>query len=234
MPVRHRLLFLFSLALGLILSASVCVCALEAEGLLFGFGPSGWREGLGLSQETIRQLGFFGYEKTGVGGFLAQDTTSEQVSSWFGGHKEVLMGNFGYTLELFVGNTQRPIFSIFTHSVAPHIGAYGEVKRIYGDYGHGLSGTAQLFMNTFGQIEYCISPYVQFYKQGVWRFSASLGSFFGLGMSYLEPEENLQFDITLVNDALNMHILLSVPDLPITFGAGWAKNRMQAFLRYSF
>ncbi len=40
-----------------------------------------------------------------------------------GGHKEVFVGNVGYTLELFVGNTERPVFSTFTDSIdPPHIG----------------------------------------------------------------------------------------------------------------
>lgn len=108
------------------------------------------------------------------------------------------------------------------------------MKRVYGDYGHGLSGMAQLFMNAMGEIEYCISPYVQFTRQGVWRISASLGSSFGLGLSYLESGETLQFDITLVNDEFSFYVLLSVPEQPIKFGAGWNEQRMQAFLRYTF
>jgi len=233
-PAWHqvRLVLLVVCVIGLLACPSVS--AFEAADLLFGFGPFGWQGGLAVSQAKIKHLGFLGYEITGMDGFLSQDTTSEQVSSWFGGHKEVFVGNVGYTLELFVGNTERPVFSTFTDSIDPHIGAFGEFKRVYGDYGHGFSGMAQLFMNPLGQVEYSISPYVQFTRQGVWRFSASLGSSFGLGLSYLEPGENLQLDVTLINDELSFHVLLSVPEQPITFGAGWTERRVRAFLRYSF
>lgn len=233
-PAWHRVCLLFMFLFIFRLLAAPAVLAFEAEDLLFGFGTYGWQGGLSLSQAKVKHLGFLGYEIIGIDGFLSQDLTSEQVSSWFGGHKEVFVGNVGYTLELFVGNTERPVFSTFTDSVDPHIGAYGEFKRVYGDYGHGLSGMAQLFMNALGQVEYCISPYVQFTRQGVWRFSASLGSSFGVGLSYLESAENLQLDITLINDELSFHVLLSVPEQPITFGAGWSERQMRAFLRYSF
>ncbi|MFY9494110.1 MAG: hypothetical protein WAQ17_02815 [Limnochordia bacterium] len=228
---RTSSLILCVILLGLLASPAM---AFEAEDLPLVFGTHGWQGGLSLSQERIKHLGFLGYEITGVGGYFLQDLFSEHVSSWFAGHKEVFVGNVGYTLEFFVGNTERPLFSIFTNSVDPHIGAYGEVKRVYGDYGHGLSGMAQLFMNAMGEIEYCISPYVQFTRQGVWRISASLGSSFGLGLSYLESGETLQFDITLVNDEFSFYVLLSVPEQPIKFGAGWNEQRMQAFLRYTF
>lgn len=234
MPAWHRVCVLLILVLVYGLLVAPVTLAFEAEDLLFGFGTYGWQDGMSLSQEKVKYLGFLGYEVTGVGGFFLQDLTSEQVSSWFAGHKEVFVGNIGYTLELFAGNTERPVFSTFTDTVDPHIGAYGEVKRVYGDYGHGLTGMAQLFMNALGQVEYIISPYVQFRRQGVWRFSASLGSSFGLGLSYLETAENLQFDVTLINDELSFHVLLSVPEQPVTFGAGWTERRMQAFLRYSF
>ncbi len=233
-PAWHRVrLFLIGICvLGVVASPSAL--AFEAADLLFGFGPYGWQGGLAVSQEKIKHLGFLGYEITGVDGFLSLDVTSDQVASWFGSHKEVVVGNVGYTLELFVGNTERPVFSTFIDSVDPHIGAFGEFKRVYGDYGHGFSGMAQLFMTPLGQIQYSISPYVQFTRQGVWRFSASLGSSFGIGLSYLEPAENLQLDITLINDEFSFHVLLSVPEQPLTFGAGWTEQRVRAFLRYSF
>lgn len=208
--------------------------AFEAEDLPLGFGDRGWQTGLSLTQENIKPLGFFGYEKTGIGGFLSQGSDDEQLSSWFSGHKQVLVGNIGYTLELFVANTQRPIFSTFVNNVDPHVGAYGEFNRMYGDYGHGLAGTAQLFVKELGQFEYTITPYVQLTRQGIWRFSASLGSSFGLGMSYLEPMDKFRFDITLVNEELSLHVLLSLPEQPMTLGVGWTEEKVQAFVRYSF
>ncbi|HHU60813.1 MAG: hypothetical protein QM401_11030 [Bacillota bacterium] len=208
--------------------------AFEAEDILYGYGYQGWLAGLGISQENVKPLGFFGYEKTGIDGFVGQNENDDQISSWIGGHKQVFVGNYGYTLELFVANTDRPILSTFVNSLDPHIGAYGEFNRMYGDFGHGLSGTAQLFVNEEGQFEYCISPYVQFNRQGVWRFSASMGTVFGLGMSYLEPMEVLKFDVTLLDESLSFHVLLSVPEKPVTFGAGWTQERLQSFVRYTF
>jgi len=234
--VRTRLGFLVILiVLVLVLSSPWCVQAFEAEDLPFGFGNNGWQAGLSLTQENIKPLGFFGYEKTGIGGYLSHTGgEDDQLSSWFGGHKQVLVGNIGYTLELFVANTQRPILSTFINNVDPHIGAYGEFNRMYGDVGHGLTGTAQLFVTELGQFEYTISPYVQFTRQGIWRFSISLGGAFGMGLSYLEPMEKLKFDVTLVNEELSFHVLLSMPERPTTFGAGWTENKIQAFVRYSF
>ncbi|NMA60687.1 MAG: hypothetical protein GX956_02235 [Firmicutes bacterium] len=234
--MRTRLGFLVILiVLVLVLSSPWCVQAFEAEDLPFGFGNNGWQAGLSLTQENIKPLGFFGYEKTGIGGYLSHTGgEDDQLSSWFGGHKQVLVGNIGYTLELFVANTQRPILSTFINNVDPHIGAYGEFNRMYGDVGHGLTGTAQLFVTELGQFEYTISPYVQFTRQGIWRFSISLGGAFGMGLSYLEPMEKLKFDVTLVNEELSFHVLLSMPERPTTFGAGWTENKIQAFVRYSF
>lgn len=217
-----------------VLLATQGVLAFEAEGLPLGFGDQGWQSGLSLTQEKIKSLGFFGYEKTGIDGYLSQSSDQDQLSSWFGGHKQVFVGNMGYRLELFVANTQRPILSTFMSSVDPHVGAYGEFNRMYGDYGHGLTGTAQLFVKELGQFEYTITPYVQFTRQGIWRFSASLGSSFGLGMSYLEPLEKFRFDITLVNEELSLHVLLSLPERPMTLGVGWTEEKVQAFVRYSF
>lgn len=228
-------LVIINIVLVLVLSSPWCVQAFEAEDLPFGFGNNGWQAGLSLTQENIKPLGFFGYEKTGIGGYLSHTGgEDDQLSSWFGGHKQVLVGNIGYTLELFVANTQRPILSTFINNVDPHIGAYGEFNRMYGDFGHGLTGTAQLFVTELGQFEYTISPYVQFTRQGIWRFSISLGGGFGVGLSYLEPMEKLKFDVTLVNEELSFHVLLSMPERPTTFGAGWTENKIQAFVRYSF
>lgn len=234
--MRTRLgLLVILIVLVLVLSSPWCVQAFEAEDLPFGFGNNGWQAGLSLTQENIKPLGFFGYEKTGIGGYLSHTGgEDDQLSSWFGGHKQVLVGNIGYTLELFVANTQRPILSTFINNVDPHIGAYGEFNRMYGDVGHGLTGTAQLFVTELGQFEYTISPYVQFTRQGIWRFSISLGGAFGMGLSYLEPMEKLKFDVTLVNEELSFHVLLSMPERPTTFGAGWTENKIQAFVRYSF
>lgn len=234
MRTRSWLLVIINLVFVLGFIPLWCVQAFEAEDLPFGFGNSGWQAGLGLSQESIKPLGFFGYEKTGIGGFLSLEGDADQVSSWFGGHKQVLVGNIGYTLELFVANIQRPILSTFLSNVEPHIGAYGEFSRMYGDIGHGLSGTAQLFVNELGQFEYSISPYVQFTRQGIWRFSVSLGGNFGIGLSYLEPMEKIKFDVTLVNEELSFHVLLSMPERPTTIGAGWTEHKVQAFIRYSF
>lgn len=208
--------------------------AFDAEDLPFGFGPQGWQAGLALSQENTKRLGLFGYERTGIGGFLSQSEGDDRPASWFGGHKQVFVGNMGYTLELFVANTARPILSTFLTTVDPHVGAYGEVNRMYGDFGHGLAGTAQLFVKELGQFEYTISPYIQFTRQGIWRLSVSLGSVFGIGMSYLEPLEKVKFDVTLVNEGVSFHILLSVPERPMTLGVGWTQEKMQAFVRYSF
>ena len=236
MRTRSRwLLVIILVVLVLGLSPIWCVQAFEAEDLPFGFGNNGWQAGLSLTQENIKPLCFFGYEKTGIGRFLLQPgDDDDQVASWFGGHKQVLVGNIGYTLELFVANTQRPILSTFINNVEPHIGAYGEFNRMYGDFGHGLAGTAQLFVNELGQFEYSISPYVQFTRQGIWRFSISLGDAFGFGLSYLEPMEKLKFDVAVVNEELSFHVLLSMPERPTTFGAGWTENKIQAFIRYSF
>lgn len=229
-----RILFAAALIVIITLVPIQGASAFDAEDLLFGFGPEGWQAGMGLSQENIKPLGFLGYEKTGIGGFLMHGHGEEQLASWFGGHKQVFVGNIGYTLELFVANTQRPILSTFMTHVDPHVGAYGEYSRMYGDMGHGFTGTAQLFMKELGQFEYTISPYVQFTRQGVWRFSASLGTSFGIGMSYLEPMEKVKFDITLVNEELSFHVLLSIPERPMTLGAGWTQEKVQAFIRYLF
>jgi len=210
------------------------VWAFDAEDLTFGFGAHGWQAGLGLSQETIRSLGLFGYEKTGIGGFLIQPDGQEEPTSWFGGHKQVFMGNVGYTLELFAGNTNRPVLSTFMTAVDPHVGAYGEVSRMYGHVGHGLAGTAQLFVTELGQFEYSISPYIQFTRQGIWRFSLSLGSAFGVGMSYSEPTDKIKLDIMLVNEGVSFHVLFSLTELPMTLGVGMTQDQMQAFLRYQF
>jgi hypothetical protein len=218
------------LALGPVSSA----WAFDAEDLPFGFGPWGWQEGLQLSQENVRSLGLFGYEKTGIGGFLTHAEGDDQPSSWFGGHKQVYMGNVGYTLELFAGNTQRPVLSTFLTSSEPHFGAYGEFNRMYGDVGTGLAGTAQIFVTELGQFEYSISPYIQFSRQGLWRFSLSLGSFFGIGMSYSEPLEKVKLDITLVNEGLSFHVLFSITELPMTLGLGMTQEKVQAFMRYLF
>jgi hypothetical protein len=218
------------IALGLATSA----WAFDAEDLPFGFGSQGWQAGLGLSQETIRSLGLFGYEKTGIGGFLTHPDGTEEPASWFGGHKQVFMGNVGYTLELFAGNTRRPILSTFMTSVDPHVGAYGEVNRMYGHVGHGLAGTAQLFVTELGQFEYSISPYIQFTRQGIWRFSLSLGSAFGLGMSYSEPTEKVMLDVMLVNEGVSFHVLFSMTELPMTLGVGMTQDQIQAFVRYQF
>lgn len=235
--MRTRLGFLVIVNVIIVLGLSPlwCVQAFEAEDLPLMFSNNGWQGGLSLTQENIKPLGFFGYEKTGIGGYLSHGGgDDDQLSSWFGGHKQVLVGNIGYTLELFVANTQRPILSTFINNVDPHIGAYGEFNRMYGDIGHGLTGTAQLFVNELGQFEYTISPYVQFTRQGIWRFSLSLGADFGIGLSYLEPMERVKLDVTLVNEELSFHVLLSTSERPTTFGAGWTDNRVQAFIRYTF
>lgn len=230
---EHKLL-IFALIATLLLLSTQVVKAFEAEDLSFGFGELGWKTGLGVSQEKTKSLGFFGYEKTGIGGYLSQTEGDDQLSSWFSGHKQVLVGNIGYTLELFVANTERPIFATFMNDIDPHVGAYGEFNRMYGDFGHGLAGTAQLFMKELGQFEYTIVPYVQFTRQGIWRFSILLGSSLGWGMSYLEPMEKVRFDVTLENRELSFHVLLSLSEQPVTVGAGWRDENVQAFVRYSF
>ncbi len=234
MGARSRILIIICtigiIALGLVPN----VMAFSAEDLPFAFGPLGWQTGFGLSRENIRSLGLFGYEKTGIGGYLTHLEGVDQPASWFGGHKQVFVGNVGYTLELFGGNTERPILSTFITSAEPHVGAYGEFNRMYGDFGHGLAGSAQLFMNELGQFEYSISPYIQFTRQGIWRFSLSLGSVFGIGMSYLEPLEKVKLDLTLVNEGVSFHVLLSMSELPMTLGVGMAREKVQAFVRYQF
>lgn len=218
----------------LVMVAGQTAIAFEAEDLPLGFGPQGWQTGLGLSQENIRPRGLFGFEKTGIGGFLSQAEGEEQPFSWFGGHKQVFMGNIGYTLELFVANTQRPILSTFLNGSQPHVGAYGEFSRVSGDVGTGLAGSAQLYVSEMGEFEYSISPYIQFTRQGVWRFSFSLGSSFGFGVSYQEPKEQVKLDITLVNEGLSMHVLLSLSERPLTLGAGLTQEKAQVFIRYYF
>lgn len=216
------------------LGSATSVRAFEAEDLPFGFGSQGWQAGLGLSQETIRSLGLFGYEKTGIGGFLTHRGGNEETASWFGGHKQVFMGNVGYTLELFAGNASRPILSTFLTPVDPHVGAYGEVGRMYGEVGHGLAGTAQLFVTELGQFEYSISPYIQFTRQGIWRFSLAIGTDFGVGMSYTEPTEKVKLDVMLVSEGVSFHVLFSMTELPMTLGVGMTQDQMQAFVRYLF
>jgi len=232
---RSRFLLIIC-TIGIIaLSPAISAYAFDAEDLPFGFGSEGWQAGLGLSQETIRSLGLFGYEKTGIGGFLSLPGGEEdEPASWFGGHKQVFMGNIGYTLELFAGNTRRPILSTFMTSADPHVGAYGEVNRMHGQVGHGLAGTAQLFVTELGEFEYNISPYIQFTRQGIWRFSLSLGSAFGLGMSYSEPSERIMLDVMLVNEGVSFHVLLSMTELPLKLGVGMTQDQMQAFIRYQF
>ncbi len=224
--------------LGLIGFIALTVCqgamAFEAEDMPFGFGPQGWQTGLGLSQETIRARGLLGYEKTGIGGYLTHSEANEETFSWFSGHKQVIMGNIGYSLELFGGNTHRPILSTFLNGADPHVGAYGEFSRMYGVIGHGLAGRAQLSVSEIGEFEYSIMPYVQFTRQGVWRFSLNLGSSFGFGMSYQEPQDKVKLDITLVNEGLSMHVLLSLPEQPFTLGAGLTQHQAQVFIRYFF
>ncbi|NMB02226.1 MAG: hypothetical protein GX971_12040 [Firmicutes bacterium] len=234
MDAWFRSLIIISLIGIVSLVCSQSAMAFEAEDLPFGFGPQGWQTGLGLSQENIKRLGLFGIEKTGVGGFLSHSEGDEPPASWFSGHKQVVMGNIGYTLELFVANTRRPILSTFLTTMEPHVGAYGEFTRSYGDVGSGLAGTAQLFVSELGEFEYSISPYIQFTRQGVWRFSLSLGSSFGIGMSYLEPGEKVKLDVTLVNEGLSLHVLLSMSELPLTLGAGFTQEQTQVFIRYSF
>ncbi|NLJ81482.1 MAG: hypothetical protein GX335_10745 [Firmicutes bacterium] len=209
--------------------------AFEAEDLLFGYGTKGWQAGLGLSQENIKPLGFFGYEKTGIAGFLSHSNDEDELSSWFSGHKQVYLGNVGYTLELFVANIQRPILSTFLNDVNPHVGAYGEYNRSHGEFGHGLSGQALLFLSESGEVEYSVSPFIQLSKTGTWRFSASLGSTLGFGISYLEPSESLKLDASFTGDQkLRIHALISLPDLPLSLGAGWSDQKMQGFIRYYF
>lgn len=229
-----RSLIVLSLLGCLFLAAGQPAAAFEAEDLPFGFGPQGWQTGLGLSQEQIKARGLLGYEKTGIGGYLTQTEGQEETFSWFSGHKQVILGNIGYSLELFGGNTERPILSTFLNSTEPHVGAYGEVSRMYGDIGHGLAGQAQFSVSETGEFEYSIIPYVQFRRQGVWRFSLSLGSSIGFGMSYQEPQEKVKLDITFVREGLSMHVLLSLAEHPLTLGAGLTQEQAQLFIRYSF
>lgn len=234
MNARSRILIIICIIGIIALSPVASVWAFDAEDLPLGFGTEGWQAGLGLSQETIRSLGLFGYEKTGIGGYLTQSGDDDETSSWFRGQRQVFMGNVGYTLELFGGNAKRPILSTFMTSVDPHVGAYGEFNRAYGHVGHGLAGTAQLFVTELGQFEYSISPYIQFTRQGIWRFSISLGSVFGLGMSYSEPSERVMLDVMLVNEGVSLHVLFSLTELPMTLGVGMTEDQMQAFIRYQF
>lgn len=234
MNARSRFL-LFIFILGIVALAPInSALAFDAEDKSFGFGPQGWQTGLGLSQETVKSLGLFGYEKTGIGGFMSQSEGDDEPTSWFGGHRQVFMGNVGYTLGFFAGNTVRPIFSTFMSAADPHVGAYGEFNRMYGEIGHGLAGTAQLFVTELGQFEYSISPYIQFTRQGIWRFSLSLGSDIGVGMSYAEPTERVMLDILLVSEGVNVHVLFSLTELPLTLGVGMTQDQMQAFVRYLF
>lgn len=229
---RILLIIAFMMIIGLTIPPSAM--AFEADDLPFGFGPLGWQTGLSWSQENIKSLGLVGYEKTELEGFLTHSTDEQGSSRWFSGSRQVTMGNLGYTLELFVANTQRPILSTFMTSVDPHVGAYGEFNRMYGNVGTGLAGTAQLFASELGQFEYSISPYIQFTRQGVWRFSLSLGSSIGFGMSYQEPREKVKIDITVVSETVSFHVLLSMSELPLTLGAGLTQDNMQTFIRYSF
>ncbi|MDI9440108.1 MAG: hypothetical protein ACOX46_07280 [Limnochordia bacterium] len=216
------------------LAVSTTAAAFEAEDLPFGFGPQGWQTGLGLSQESVKSKGLLGYEKTGIDGYLTHGEGDQEAFSWFSGRKQVIMGNIGYSLELFGGNTQRPILSTFLSSTEPHVGAYGEFSRMYGTIGHGLAGEAQFSVSEVGEFQYSIIPYVQFQRQGVWRFSLSLGSSFGFGMSYQEPQEKVKLDITVVGEGLSMHVLLSLSEHPLTLGAGLTQEQAQVFIRYSF
>lgn len=234
MGSRSRILLIICTIGILVLGSASSMRAFRIEDMPFGFGSEGWQAGLGLSQETIRSLGLFGYEKTGIGGYLTHLDGNDEASSWFGGHRQVYMGNVGYTLELFAGNTRRPILSTFMTAADPHVGAYGEFNRMYGEVGHGLAGTAQLFVTELGEFEYSISPYIQFTRQGIWRFSLSLGTDFGLGMSYAEPTERLKLDVMLVNEGVSFHVLLSMTELPMTLGVGMTQDQLQAFVRYLF
>jgi len=219
----------------LIVAAGRCAAAFEAEDMIFGYGAFGWQAGLGLSQESIKPLGFFGYEKTGLVGFLSHDANEDQLSSWIGGHKKVYVGNISYSLEFFVANIQRPVLSTFLKNVDPHIGAYGEYSRKYGEYGHGLSLKAQMFVSDAGKLKYSISPYMELSKGGTWRLSASLGSLFGVGIFYLEPSENIKLDATFTLDnKFSVHALMTVPDQPLSIGAGWTDHQIQGFIRYFF
>jgi len=229
-----RRLFALCLMGCMFLVASCSAAAFEAEDLPLGFGPQGWHTGLGVSQEKVTARGLLGYEKTGIGGFLYQTEGQEETLSWFSGRKQVILGNIGYSLELFGGNTERPILSTFLSGTDPHVGAYGEFSRMYGDYGHGLAGQAQFPVSEGGEVEYTIIPYVQFRRQGVWRFSLTLGSSIGFGMSYQEPQEKVELDITLVREGLSMHVLLSLSEHPLTVGAGLTQEQAQVFIRYSF
>jgi len=203
--------------------------------MLIGYGAGGWQAGLELSQETVRTIGFFGYEKTGVIGYLSLDDNGmDAVSSWIGGHKQVNVGNIGYTLEVFVANTQRPVLSTFMDNVAPHVGAYGEYSRMYGEYGHGLSGTAQIYVDDTGGLEYIIQPFLQLRRGGTWRLSAQLGSTFGVGLTYLEPTETLKLDIAYREEGFTAYGLVDVPDEPVSIGAGWNGDRLQGFVRCYF
>lgn len=233
MRVRSRFLLILYIIGIIALGSATSVWAFKAEDLPFGFGSQGWQGGLGLSQETIRSLGLFGYEKTGIGGFLTH-RDGEETASWFRGHKQVYMGNVGYTLELFAGNARRPILSTFITPTDPHVGAYGEFARMYGEVGHGLAGTAQLFVTELGQFEYSISPYIQFTRQGIWRFSLAIGTDFGVGMSYTEPTERVKLDIMVVSEGVSFHVLFSMTELPMTLGLGMTQDQMQAFVRYQF
>lgn len=211
-------------------------CAAELKGeLLFGYGASGWQAGLGLTQETVKTIGFFGYEKTGIVGFLSHDIVDvESFSSWIGGHKQVSVGNVGYTFEVFVANTQRPILSTFLDNVDPHVGAYGEYNRMYGEYGHGLSGSAHLYVNDEGGLDYTIQPFLQLRRGGTWRLSAHLGTNFGVGLSYLEPSETLKLDLSYGEAGFSAYGLVDVPNEPMSIGAGWNGNQLQGFIRYHF
>jgi hypothetical protein len=221
------------LALWCLLGQGTARASLKGD-MLIGYGAGGWQAGLGLSQETVRTIGFFGYEKTGIIGYLSLDDNVDNVSSWIGGHKQVNVGNVGYTLEVFVANTQRPILSTFMDNVAPHVGAYGEYNRMYGEYGHGLSGTAQLYVDDDGGIDYIIQPYLQLRRGGTWRLSAQLGSSFGVGLTYLEPSETLKLDLAYREEGFTAYGLLDVPDEPMSIGAGWNGDRLQGFVRYYF
>ena len=49
------------LALWCLLGQGTARASLKGD-MLIGYGAGGWQAGLGLSQETVRTIGFFGYE----------------------------------------------------------------------------------------------------------------------------------------------------------------------------
>ena len=106
-------------------------CAAELKGeLLFGYGAGGWQAGLGLTQETVKTIGFFGYEKTGIVGFLSQDIVMLNRFQAVGVYKE--RGHVGYTSGVCCKHSAANSIDVLDN--VNHVGAYGSITDV-GEYG---------------------------------------------------------------------------------------------------